>query len=134
MPARPRTAVKAASRAPRPRAKPLGTFARLRAEAAKGQPPLEPYIIDDAEPPISIEPPSTIEQQVDLAGLFSNTGDFKIKDARRILEIICGDAFPEVWELVRHEHIQVLVAFIRDLADHFATAIDVGADDFPGGS
>lgn len=130
MPARPKTAKKAAA-AVKPR---TGTFARLQAKAKEGTPEVPPYVIDDVNPPIVIELPDTIEQQVGLADLFTMEGDFRIGDARRILELICGDAFPRVWELMRREHITVLVAFIHELGEHFGGFFDPGARDFPGGS
>lgn len=114
-------------------AKPTGTFARLRAEAAKGQPAAEPYVIDDVTPPIVIEAPATTEQQIGLSQLFTSEGDFELRDARRILELICGDAFEAVWELLRKEHISVLTQFIAELAEHFGASISEAAD-FPGGS
>ncbi|GEL19363.1 hypothetical protein [Pseudonocardia asaccharolytica] len=38
---------------------------------------------------------------------------------RRVLELICGDQFGAVWELVRHRHSGVLNKLARDIAKHF---------------
>jgi hypothetical protein len=137
MPARPK-ATKASPVAKTARSRPLrqssgGLFERLRAEAVKSLPPIEPYIIRDVDPPISIAPPSSTEQQIALANLFTRTGEFQVRDARNVLEAICGETFPRVWDLVRKEHINVLVAFIQDMSEHFSGELpDEG--DFPGGS
>lgn len=136
MPPRPRTAVKAAARvaiAPKPAAK-KGVFARLKAEAGKEQATVEPYVIDDVEPPIVITAPTETERQLGIAELFGSEGEFEVKDARRILELVCGDAFEQVWELVRREHVSVMLALITDMGQHFQAAISGGAGDFPGGS
>lgn len=130
MPARPRTA-RAAAVAVQP---PVGLFARLRAQADKQRTPLEPYVINDVDPPILIEQPATTEQQIGLAELFDNTGDFMLKDARRVLELICGESFPAVWELMRREHISVLVGFIQELGLYFGGLVSAAEDEVPGGS
>lgn len=138
MPAAPKTAKKAAAMvapgkvAPRP----TGVFARLKAEAEEDRSePLEPYVLDDVDPPIIIEAPDDSERQLALAELFDSQGGFEVRDARRILQLVCGDAFDRVWELVRHEHISVLVKLIDDMGSHFAKQSQLdGAQEFPGGS
>lgn len=137
MPPRARTTTKTSPRtAPKPSApKSSGTFARLMAEAAKMRTNVEPYVIDDVEPPIVITPPDSVEEQIELAELFRFQGGFAIADARRVLQLVCGEAFPRVWELFRGEHISVLVALVQDITDHFGPIMTMpGADDFPGGS
>ena len=148
MPARPRTAA-AAARTVRVEKKPArsrpatsgagsGTFARLKAKAAEQRPDIEPYVIDDVDPPIAIYPPEDADTQLEIAELFGSDGRFLIKDARRVLKLICGDAFDDVWELVGKEHITVLLSLIAEMGDHFqaqaAPAEDVDEEDFPGGS
>lgn len=128
----PRAAKKAAPR--------HGSFARLRAEAAKAAPDVEPYVLydDDGEPLVEIPAPDTAEQQLALASMFDNTGSFALADAKLILETVCGDAFGLVWDLTRHEKLPVLLALIKDMGEHFqeqgALVADVEEDDFPGGS
>lgn len=100
-----------------------GVFARLKAEAGKGQPPVVPYVIDDVEPAIVIQAPTDTETQIGLAEVFDANGDFNIRDARRILELICGDSFPAVWELFRKEHISVMVQLIIDMSAHFGPTL-----------
>jgi hypothetical protein len=115
-----------------------GLFERLRAEAMDEVPEIEPYVIRDVDPPIVIESPDSAEQQLALAAMFDNQGNFALADARLILQTVCGGAFPAVWELVRHEKLPVLLALIRDMGEHFkeqgALASGVEEDDFPGGS
>lgn len=115
----------------------VSTFARLRAQALADVPDVEPYVIDDVVPPISIPAPETVEQQLALMEVFSSDGKFRIADGRRILSIICGDQFEAVWALVRREKLAVLLEFIDDMSRHFAeqgALEDVGEADAPGGS
>lgn len=115
----------------------VGTFARLRLQALADAPEIEPYVIDDVTPPISIPAPETVEQQLALMEVISSEGKFRIADGRRILTIVCGDQFDAVWTLVKGEKLAVLLAFIDDMSRHFdeqGALEDVGEDDAPGGS
>lgn len=143
MPARQKTAA-SPTRAVRPvkaTTQPTGTFARIKAEADKQrldeQGPPAPYVIDDVDPPIVIQPPEDTERQLELAEMFdAGTGAFRAADARRILTLICGDEFDRVWDMVRHEHITVLMALIDDMGTHFENQANLreAAGEFPGGS
>jgi hypothetical protein len=139
MPARPKTAASAARTvAVKAKPKPGGVFARLKAEAAADRPAVEPYVIDDVEPPIVIHPPDDAESQLAAADLFNSDGSFQMKDARRVVQLLCGDAYERVWELVRREHVSVLLALIDDMGRHFEAQAEAAsveaARDFPGGS
>lgn len=125
---------KAAAKTAGATAKQTGVFARLKAEAERSQPAPEPYVIDDADPPIVITAPTDTETQIGLAELFGSAGEFDIKDARRILELVCGDSFPAVWELFRREHVSVMVALIADMSAHFGPSLNAEAASLPGGS
>lgn len=136
MPTPRKTASRPAARKAAPKPK-LGTFARLRQEALQAAPEIEPYVIDDVEPPIEIAAPDTVEQQLALLSMFDNEGAFRIADARRVLETVCGDSFDRVWELLRGEKLPVMLRFIQDVGQHFGNqgAIEqVDQEDFPGGS
>lgn len=118
--------------------KPTGVFARLKAEAEADLPPVEPYVIDDVDPPIVIPPPDDADTQLELSELFGEDGEFQMRDARRILRLICGDAFDRVMEQFGKEHITVLLRLIGDMGRHFQeqapAASPDGAADFPGGT
>lgn len=135
MPPRTRTQSRPAPKKAKPQ---HGLFERLRAEAAAAAPEVEPYVISDVEPPIVIEVPDSAEQQLALAAMFDNDGNFRLADAKAVLETVCGDAFPDVWELVRGEKLPVLLALIQDMSEHFseqgALVSGVEDEDFPGGS
>lgn len=133
MPARPRTAAKAAAKVA---VKP-STWARLKAQALADQPEFEPYPLDAVDPPILIPAPETVEQQVALMEMFTSEGQFRIADARRILHVVCGDRFDAVWAVVRGEKMPVLLALIEDISRHFedqGALEDVDEEDVPGGS
>lgn len=139
MPARPKTAAAAARTVTaRNKPKPTGVFARLKAEADADRPPIEPYVIDDVEPAIVIPPPDDADSQLELAELFGEQGQFRMQDARRILQLICGDAYGQVMAVFGKEHVSVLLALIDDLGRHFQEQAEAaspqGARDFPGGT
>lgn len=138
MPTTPRKATpNRATRRATAKAKPQGTFARLRAEALQDALEIEPYVINDVEPPIVIEAPDTVEQQMALLEMFDNEGQFRIADARRVLETVCGESFDRVWELLRAEKLPVMLRFIQEVGAHFGAQggiEQVDEEDFPGGS
>lgn len=118
-------------------AKPASAWARLKAQALADRPDLDPYELDAVDPPILISAPETVEQQLALAEMFSAEGSFRIADARRILQVVCGEQFDAVWALVRHEKLPVLIALIGDMGQYFrdqGALDDVDEDDVPGGS
>ncbi|MFE0021905.1 hypothetical protein [Amycolatopsis sp. NPDC059021] len=41
------------------------------------------------------------------------------RSSRRTLELLTGDSFDRVYELVRHEPASVLNAVVADMVDHF---------------
>lgn len=124
-----------ARRSSAPAAAQPGVFARLKAQAEKDLPEVPPYVIDDVEPPIVIQAPTSTEQQIEIHQLFGNDGTFHVRDAELVLRALCGEAFPRVWEQFRREHVKVLIALIADMGDHFGELLQGnGEGDFPGGS
>jgi hypothetical protein len=134
MPPHARAAAKAGALAAPPQQ--LGTFARLRAQAARDLPTIEAYVLDDVDPPIEIGPPDTLEQQITIQRLFDRDGNFALADAGEVLEVLCGEAFPRVWDLLRNEHVRVSIGLIQDIGRHFEPLMArlIEAGDFPGGS
>lgn len=121
--------------------KPLGAFARIKREAAQlrensDRPKeIEPYVIDDVDPPIVINAPVTVEQQIVVAELTEPSGGIQARNLRPALQQLCGEeAWPRVWELLRREHETVLFAFFDDLHSHFNPRPGVGGSDVPGKS
>jgi hypothetical protein len=123
----------------KPAAQPGGTFARLRARAEKKTVKAKPYVIDDLDPPMTIPAPTSLEQQAGLAALFSNTGEFRTRDARQVLQLIADDQFEALWAATRRKHITFFVELIRDMGEHWGGFLrdwsDLGdAEDDLGGS
>lgn len=110
------------------------SFTKYKAEAAKDRTPTEPFVIDDVEPPIEIQPPTTLEQQVELNELIGPDGEFEMRNVRKILAAFCGPAFPRLWELLRKEHADVFAAVANDMIAHFKEDLDTEAANAPGGS
>lgn len=94
-------------------------FADFEAEAYEGREPTPPFVIDDVDPPISIESPAVLEVQIELSEMVGPNLEYDASDTRRILELMCGDAFPAVWELVRRKHPRVFNAMAGALLEHF---------------
>ncbi len=113
----------------------MAKFAELRAEALKGRAPTAPFVIEDVTPPIESTAPTDLERTIGLSEVVSPTGEFAYKDARRILELFCGDSFGRVWELCRREHTSVMTGLINALLDHFKADLDdvQGIGEVPGG-
>jgi hypothetical protein len=124
MPARPRTAAQAAA-AVDPE---LGWFERLEAEATKDLPKIEPFVIP-VDPPIEIQPPTSIEQRIKFDQLFDRAGNFHVADTQVVLEALCGDAFGRVWEGVRRKHERVAIRLIQQMLQHFERALVPQAED-----
>lgn len=120
-----------------PPRRPQGTWARIRAEALRDLPEIAPYLIEDVDPVIEIPAPETAEQMLAIGAFFNNEGEFRIADAKAVLEVVCGDQFAAVWNLVRREKLPVLLGLIRDMGEHFdaqGALENVDEDDVPGGS
>ncbi len=94
-------------------------FSEYRREAKP-----EPFIlVDDDGEEIVIDYPDT-ERLMDIS-------ETPQTQPRRMLAKICGDQFDQVWELVRHEPIEVVSDLVSDIAEHFGLA---NAQEAPGGS
>jgi hypothetical protein len=94
-------------------------FSEYRKEAKT-----EPFVlIDDDGAEIALEYPDS-EQLIELSELPQN-------QPRALLAKLCGDQYDKIWELVRHEPIDVLNALVQDITEHFGLRT---AQDLPGGS
>ncbi|WP_032368592.1 hypothetical protein [Rhodococcoides fascians] len=94
-------------------------WATLRQEALKDWKPDPSYFFDAVDPPIEIKPPDTVEQQLALMTLIDTRGSFKYSEIRSLIETICGDSFPAVWQVLRGEPGPVIMPFLNELYDHF---------------
>jgi hypothetical protein len=117
-------------------------FANLRAEAKKRakaqgkqeQPEIEPFVMDDVEPPIVITAPDTLERQLVIAEMISPGGDFSAGQALPLLKALCGPAFPRVWALIKDDKDpNTAIALVQALVEHMFDAVTEAAD-VPGGS
>lgn len=109
-------------------------WAQLRDEARAKQGEVTPYLFDGTEPPTPIYPPTTVEQVTAMAQVVDSNGDFDAANIRRLFEIICGDAFPAVWSIVRGEPFDVLFMLVDDMNSHFSGVPGAKAGDLPGGA
>lgn len=109
-------------------------WAERRAEALKDYKPKEPFLFDAVDPPIRIDEPTTVEQTLAMAMLLDDSGSIVIpeRDLKGFLQTICGQSFPRVWQVLRHEPAEVLMPFIRMLNEHFNGLPDEGVDEVPG--
>lgn len=118
-------------------------FATLRAEAkkrtkAQGRPEapeIEPFVMDDVEPPIVITAPDTLERQLVIAEMIGPAGDFSASQALPLLKALCGPAFPRVWLLIKDDKDpNTAIALVQALVEHLFDAVTEGAAEVPGGS
>lgn len=108
-------------------------FAALKTEANRGKPKIPPFVLDDVVPKVVIKPPQSLETSLALAELGVLEGQVKASNVREAFAIICGDAFPQVWNLIKDERLEVAGALLGAIMEHFETNDD-GTDDVPGGS
>jgi len=115
-------------------------FAEIRAEAEAiaGDDLTEaypPFVMDDVSPPIVITAPDTLERQLVIAEMIDARGEFGASQALPLLRALCGDAFPRVWALIRHDkNPQTAIALVQTLVAHMYDAIEGEASEVPGGS
>lgn len=72
----------------------------------------EPFVLEvDDKRSIVIEPP-TVEDIIEI-------GETPLNNGRRMLQLICGEQFDEVWELISQDPGSMLVPLVVDMAKHF---------------
>lgn len=110
---------------------PKSRWATMRDEARAKHKPRPPYLFDGTEPPTEISAPDTADRGTALAQLL----DRGISDGevRRLFEVVCGDAFDAVWEVVGPEPIEVLFPLFQEINEHFAAVPAEDGEDLPGG-
>lgn len=106
-------------------------FAELRDQARANRKVTEPYMFDGTEPPTPILPPDTVDQVTAVAQIMDRDGDFDIADTRNLFAIICGEAFPAVWQAIKDEPLELMFLLVNDINDHFNMVPE--DDDLPGG-
>ncbi|WP_329405400.1 hypothetical protein OG563_26420 [Nocardia vinacea] len=109
-------------------------WSKLVREAKKGLVTLDPYLFDACDPPVLITAPIGLERSMALAQLSEADRDDSASTLIPMIEALVGaEVFPQVWLAIRDEPIEVTLAFIDDIAEHFNAGADEGAEDFPGG-
>lgn len=118
-------------------------FATLRAEAKRRSAQegprradlVPPFVMDDVVPAIVITAPDTLERQLVIAEMIGPQGVFEAASALPLLRALCGDAFGQVWSLIKDDRDpNTAIALVQALVAHMYAAIDVEAADVPGGS
>lgn len=106
----------------------------LRDEARAKRGTVEPYMFDGTEPPTPIMSPTTVDQVTAVAEIMDGNGDFDVTHMRRLFQIVCGDAFDAIWQVVKDEPFEVLFLLVNDMNEHFYAAPGEEAADLPGGA
>lgn len=119
-------------------------FQQLRAEAQarasarkKARPEVEPFVLDDIQPPIVITPPTSVERQLVIAELLDDDGSYEAGKALPLLRALCGNQFGRVWQLIKDdEDPDTLILLVQMIFDHFNVQIAElqEAASLPGGS
>lgn len=120
--------------APRKKIEPAAPsrFAALQAEARAKQAKVEPYMFDAVEPAVPISPPSTVEQVLAVAEMLEGADDPDVSQYRQMFAIMCGDAFPVVWNAIKDEPVELMFLLVDDMTRHFNGGAAEG--DVPGGA
>ncbi|PBC38467.1 hypothetical protein CJ179_38335 [Rhodococcus sp. ACS1] len=112
----------------------MSKWAQLKAEAKKEYEPPKPYLFDAYDPPIEISAPDSLERSLALATLTDLRGQVAVKDMKPMIEALVGaDAFPFVWAEIADEPVEVTLALVEDINDHFNEGADDSAGSLPGG-
>ena len=114
---------------------PKSRFAQLSEEALAEYVPAEAYVFDmDPAHPIYITKPDTTERALALATIVDDRGNVAIEQIKPMLESLLGDAFDRIWISVRDLPIEVTIALVMDIQDHFYGEGTRSASSLPGGS
>lgn len=123
---------------------PTYKFATLTAEAkakmddrTRDRPEVPPFVLDDIQPPIVITQPDTLERILVAAEGFSSVQRGDMGAIMPLLRALCGEAFPQVWYLVRNDKgPDRAIALLTALSDHFEEVLApfAEAEELPGGS
>src|SRR3954466_8199252 len=123
--------------------KPGYKLSELRAEASrkdadrKPPPEIDPFVINDVEPPIVITAPVELGRTLIIMDGVGRNGEFEMANALPLLRALCGDQFGRVWALIADNRTDsLMVAIIQKMMDHFKGLMDVAmeAQKQPGGS
>lgn len=109
-------------------------FAALKAEAKKANPTKPPFVLDDVVPKITIKAPRSFDQVLEFSALLGPNGGIPERNVKPALEIMCGDQFARVWDLIKDEDVSVGMGLFGALLEHYNTEYDAEAADVPGGS
>jgi hypothetical protein len=117
-----------------------------RSVGTKKRPVIEPFVIDDVQPPIIIPPPDekttlVISEQIGIVSTEMLDPRVGIQRVLPLLRAFCGDQFPRIWALLPEENTtEAVYVLMQALVDHFkdalaaATAAAEQAAELPGGS
>jgi hypothetical protein len=109
------------------------------------RPPVEPFVIDDVQPPIIINAPDEKTGMVIAEQIGMVTGDLidpatSVQRVLPLLRALCGDQFPRVWAMLPKENTtESVYVVLQALMDHFSEQMKVlahakEAAGLPGGS
>lgn len=120
-------------------------FATMKREADKhraNQPvakEIDPFVIDDVDPPIKITAPDTLERQLvisDFVGQWKS-GNWDMSNSIHLLRALCGEQFGRVWMLIKDDpDPAVMIELVNAMFEHFKDALEIAeeAGELPGGS
>ncbi|WP_157978316.1 MULTISPECIES: hypothetical protein [Nocardia] len=110
-------------------------WSKLVREAKSNLKVHKPYVFDACDPPVLITAPVGLERSLALAQLTTANEDTEISNLIPMLEALVGaDVFGAVWIAIRDEPIEVTLALIDEINQHFTDGAGEGAEDFPGGA
>lgn len=71
----------------------------------------DPFVLDTGEQQIVVRPPTT-ETILEI-------GETPLDQGRRLLQLLCGDQFDTVYELVKDAPATAMTALVKDMVAHF---------------
>lgn len=119
----------------------FATLLKNAEEETKSRPAAKkakPFVLEDVQPPISIEPPDD-KRTMEIAEYIGSDGTFHMSKARPLLRALCGDQFGRVWALIPDDNdasAVLIPQLVKAMFEHFNESLKeaIEAADLPGGS
>ena len=114
--------------------KKVSKWSQLVAEATKDVQVFEPYEFDAYDPPLLITAPDSLERSLALATLMDSLGQVEPEELFSLIEALVGEENIDlVWAKIKGEKVEVALALVQEINEHFNAQADEGAGDLPGG-
>jgi len=119
----------------------FATLKKQAAEKSAGRPErkkAKPFVLEDVEPPIVIEPPDD-KRGLIISECIGPDGTFHMSQARPLLKALCGIQFGRVWQLIPDDDesaSELIAELVKAMFEHWNESLKDAqeAAELPGGT